>query len=124
MGEVASLALEQLPNPVLTVDDAKLMYAEREGGRERGREGGREGRREGGVVEELSKVLGMQRADHIPLFIFSPPPSLPPSFPPSFPPSLRSMDVILEPSSKAMTFKDLGIKPTPLEKVAFNYLYR
>ncbi|GAB5037056.1 nadh dehydrogenase [Nannochloropsis oceanica] len=60
VGEVASLALEQLPNPVLTVDDAKLM----------------------------------------------------------------STDVILEPSSKAMTFKDLDIKPTPLEKVAFNYLYR
>lgn len=60
VGEVTSLVLEQLPNPVLTVDDAKLM----------------------------------------------------------------STDVILEPSSKAMTFKDLGIKPTPLEKVAFNYLYR
>jgi len=39
VGEVASLALEQLPNPVLTVDDAKLMYAGREGGKEGG-EGG------------------------------------------------------------------------------------
>jgi len=36
----------------------------------------------------------------------------------------RSTDVILEPSSSAMTFQDLHIKPTPLEKVAFNYLYR
>ncbi|TFJ86378.1 hypothetical protein NSK_002586 [Nannochloropsis salina CCMP1776] len=60
VGEMAAFGLSQLPNPLLTIDDAKLM----------------------------------------------------------------STDVILEPSSSAMTFQDLHIKPTPLEKVAFNYLYR
>jgi hypothetical protein len=34
------------------------------------------------------------------------------------------IDTVLDPSSTAKTFKDLKIKPTPIEKVAFNYLYR
>ena len=60
VGEVVALGLEQLPNPIMTVDDVKLM----------------------------------------------------------------STDVTLDPASTNPTFATLGVTPTPIEKVAFNYLYR
>jgi len=36
----------------------------------------------------------------------------------------QSTDQILDPATPNLTFKDLGIKPTPMEKVAFMYLHR
>ena len=90
---VAGVGLSQLPNPLLTPDDAKMMYVCI-------------------PTHPPTKTHPLEKEE-----------AFQPTHPPT-PPFYRATDIVLDPNTSALTFKDLGINPTPLEKVAFNYLYR